>query len=838
MNILSRITHRNVRTNALIGLIIAALLILISRNYYLLFHTLAELISVVIAAALFILVWNTRNFFENQYLIVIGIAYFFIAILDVVHLLTFEGMSVFPDPNPDLSIQSWIAARYVQAITLLIAPLYFHRKIELRVIVLAYTFATMIILATIFVWPIFPKSFIEGSGLTPFKIISEYLIGLIMVGAILFLYKHRSKLKPDIYLLIVLSILFTIASELTFTSYIRLFDFSVVVGHLLKIAAFFLLYHAIVVTGFSRPVELLFRNLKESENALQAAHDELEVKVEQRTLELKRSNRTLNALSRANQSMLHISEEYALLNEICRLIIEDSNYNLAWVDYIDAELSNLILTAGMAGFDPDVFSSLEFTRSDGKRTLGPSSAVVRSRGAPVIRERLLQDPTFLSRRHLLEEHNIQAMIGLPLKANSTLIGVLCVCSTEEAPFDMGEIGLLTEMAGDLAFGITALRIRKEHELTVNNLGQQIERLNSLRQIDKAISSSMDPLLALEVLLDQVTTQLKVDAANVLTFDNNARVLSFAVGRGFRTTALQHTRLPLGEGYAGRAAVERDILHIPDLSAMPEGLDRSETFEQEGFVSYHAVPLYAKGALNGVLEVFHRTRVSPAREWVEYLEVLAAQAAIAINNSMLFDAMHRSNVEMLQAYDSTLEGWVSALDLRDKETEGHTRRVTDMTVQLAIELGIPNSELEQIRRGALLHDIGKMAVPDNILLKPGELDEDEWAVMREHPKHASRLLTKINYLRPAVDIPYYHHEKWDGTGYPKGLKGDNIPLGARIFAVVDVWDALSSDRPYRKAWPKEKVIRYLKDESGTHFDPAVVEAFYKLLVRLDLIGDEA
>ncbi|MBK9603046.1 MAG: response regulator [Anaerolineales bacterium] len=181
-------------------------------------------------------------------------------------------------------------------------------------------------------------------------------------------------------------------------------------------------------------------------------------------------------------------------------------------------------------------------------------------------------------------------------------------------------------------------------------------------------------------------------------------------------------------------------------------------------------------------------------------------------------------ELLIAYDKTIEGWSRALDLRDKETEGHSKRVTEMAVELARAFGLSESELVQVRWGALLHDIGKMGVPDGILLKPGPLTEEEWVKMRIHPTFAYEMLAPIHYLRLALDIPYCHHEKWDGTGYPQGLKGDQIPLTARIFAVVDVWDALSSDRPYRLAWTEDKVREHIRASSGTHFDPQVVGVF--------------
>jgi putative two-component system response regulator len=194
---------------------------------------------------------------------------------------------------------------------------------------------------------------------------------------------------------------------------------------------------------------------------------------------------------------------------------------------------------------------------------------------------------------------------------------------------------------------------------------------------------------------------------------------------------------------------------------------------------------------------------------------------------------RANIEqaheqLLAAYDATIAGWSNALDLRDKETEGHSQRVTDLTEKLARMMGISETELVYLRRGALLHDIGKLGVPDAILLKPESLTDEEWVIMRKHPQYAYDMIHPIEYLRPSLDIPYCHHEKWDGSGYPRGLKGEEIPLAARIFAIVDVWDALTSDRPYRPGWSNQQALEHILGQSGKHFDPQVVELFKKMM----------
>jgi HD-GYP domain-containing protein (c-di-GMP phosphodiesterase class II) len=341
-------------------------------------------------------------------------------------------------------------------------------------------------------------------------------------------------------------------------------------------------------------------------------------------------------------------------------------------------------------------------------------------------------------------------------------------------------------------------------------------------------NSLDLQTTLAILLSHVTRQLGVDAADILLYSRGLQVLEYGHGRGFRSTAVEQTRLRLGEDYAGQAALERRRVAVADLRAEPGLFRRAALLAGEAFISLFCLPLVVKGQLVGVLEIFHRTPLDPDADWVGFLETLASQAAIAVADAWLFADLQRSNADMLVAYDTTLEGWSAALDLRDKETEGHSQRVCERTLRLARVLGISDSELVHIRRGALLHDIGKMGVPDSILLKPGKLTDDEWVVMRQHPQLAFDLLAPIAFLRPALDIPYCHHEKWDGTGYPRQLKGEAIPLAARIFAVVDVWDALCSNRPYRLGWPSEKVLAHIIEQSGQHFDPKVVQAFCELM----------
>ena len=386
------------------------------------------------------------------------------------------------------------------------------------------------------------------------------------------------------------------------------------------------------------------------------------------------------------------------------------------------------------------------------------------------------------------------------------------------PFTPEKIHLARSIGDQAASAIRRL-------LLIEQTGRRLQQLTALSDITRAISSTFDLHLILGLLLEHVTQQMGIDATDVLLLNPGLHTLEFSAGLGFRTKSFEKARLRLGEGYGGQAALKREIVHVSDLAEQHDNPRLEKHLADEQFVSYYGVPLIAKGEIKGVLEIFQRAQFEPDKEWLDFLGTLARQAAIAIDSVLQFDTLQRSNSELSQAYDETIEGWSYALDLRDKETEGHTRRVTEMTLKLARLFGLSETALTQVRRGALLHDIGKMGVPDGILLKPGPLTAEEWVVMKKHPTFAYEMLSPIQYLRATLDIPYCHHEKWDGTGYPRGLKGEQIPLAARIFAVVDVWDALISDRPYRPAWSEDKARQNIQAEAGTHFDPQVVKTFF-------------
>ncbi len=359
--------------------------------------------------------------------------------------------------------------------------------------------------------------------------------------------------------------------------------------------------------------------------------------------------------------------------------------------------------------------------------------------------------------------------------------------------------------------------------------KQLFRMQALRMNDLAILGTTDLRVALKSIAEQTRRQLNVDVVSILLFNSHTlRIESVAV-TGAQTPEIQNVRIRLGETLIGRAALERKMIAIPDLVKEPQS---DMVGRLEGFISCFVLPLIAKGNVLGVMYLGRRSVFHPDQDWLDFFESLAGQAAMAIESIRAFETLQRSNFELALAYSRTIEGWSHALDLRDHETKDHTFRVTEVTLRLARLAGMNDTELMHVKHGALLHDIGKMGIPDAILLKEDYLSTDEWEIMRRHPIYAYEMLSPIEYLRPALDIPYCHHEKWDGTGYPRGLAGEQIPLSARLFAVVDVWDALRSDRPYRKGWEEKKVREHIRSQSGTHFDPNAVNLFLRVMDGMD------
>lgn len=391
----------------------------------------------------------------------------------------------------------------------------------------------------------------------------------------------------------------------------------------------------------------------------------------------------------------------------------------------------------------------------------------------------------------------------------------------------------------------------------DQIGVAIERARLYEQVKEQRTREQQTLLGhgqmllgehnLQTILDQtikvVSDVLQVEYAVLALVVAGGKKYSIKAGLGFPPEKLQEAvDIPVTDNSAISQSIRAKMpIIIPNIN-LEKQLNTYIAVHNIKLTSSLIVPMLMGDEAIGGITVYSQSPRQWSEDEIRLLSLLANQTAIAIENTRLLEAEHtaRNHAEILYlqtiqqaqditlAYDATIEGWSRALDLRDKETEEHTLRVTNLTIQLAQAFDINNVEIKHIRRGALLHDIGKMGIPDNILRKAGELSDDEWAMMRQHPQLAYEMLSPIAYLLPALDIPYCHHEKWDGTGYPRGLKGEEIPLVARIFAVVDVYDALTSDRPYRPAWTKNKAIKYIRQQAGSQFDPSVVDVFLSLI----------
>lgn len=349
------------------------------------------------------------------------------------------------------------------------------------------------------------------------------------------------------------------------------------------------------------------------------------------------------------------------------------------------------------------------------------------------------------------------------------------------------------------------------------------QLGALMGVGRAINSSVGLKRVLEEVMDSLIELMHAERGFLMLRESNGE-LKERIARG-----IDHSNLDKESFNVSRTIVDK--VATTGEAILTTNAQEDSRFENQMSVAAYRLrsilcaPLKIKNELIGVIYVDNRAHSGIFQEHeLGLIKAYSDQAAVAIDNAQLFDGLQASNDELQRAYKATLEGWVHALDMRDKETEGHTQRVTTLTERLAQSMGVGQADLVHIMRGALLHDIGKMAIPDGILLKPGPLTDDERELIKQHPVYAYNMLKQIDFLLPAIDIPHYHHEKWDGTGYPDGLRGEDIPFAARIFPVIDVYDALVSDRPYRKGLPPDEVRERIKADSGKHFDPQVVDAF--------------
>jgi HD-GYP domain-containing protein (c-di-GMP phosphodiesterase class II) len=408
----------------------------------------------------------------------------------------------------------------------------------------------------------------------------------------------------------------------------------------------------------------------------------------------------------------------------------------------------------------------------------------------------------------------------PLIIHDQIIGLLGLISDQSDFFTNERNNFLLMYCQLIASHIQQIQ-------STTQIQSHLDQIEILQDIDQTILSSFDIHDKTETILKKITQHLNVDATDIYLLDPSQQSLNLLVSYGLQPLPPEQLKLKGIDNYIDLTVSEKRLLYIENTNQDLNPFLRSRNYDEDSFQVYLSVPLIARNEVKGVLEAFNRTPLNQSLEWFGLLEKVTDQIAMAIDHLQLLQAWDQGHIEITSAYNSTIEGLSRALELRDRETEGHTRRVAEMTMRLAEKMGIPAELRDPIRHGALLHDIGKMGIPDAILLKPGSLNTREWEIMKHHPIYAFNILSQIEYLKPALDIPLYHHEHWDGSGYPYGLRENQIPLSARIFTVIDVYDALTSDRPYRMAWTKEQALEHIRLQAGRHFDPRIVRYFLEL-----------
>jgi PAS domain S-box-containing protein/putative nucleotidyltransferase with HDIG domain len=427
------------------------------------------------------------------------------------------------------------------------------------------------------------------------------------------------------------------------------------------------------------------------------------------------------------------------------------------------------------------------------------------------------------------------IIGLPI---SCIVPDQAKILRQPGSADQNQAGKIVEVSGlsregkefPIEMSITDWKARGGDFFTViiRDITERKQRENELRVIaslSAALRTARSRTELLSVAVNHMNSQLQYGsiATEIINHETRESVIEAASG-AWESLAGSRQAISQGPNFILRGTTPGQ--NVDKSRRETSAVVHTEAGDQ--IIEGVGIPLVAQEQLIGMLWV------GKSQEIPESEEHLLASIADIIANALLRTTLHEQTLkdalEITHAYDTTLEGWAHALELRDQETVVHSQNVVEMTIELARVMGVAENEIDNVRRGALLHDIGKMGIPDSVLLKPGTLNEREWEIMRRHPEYGYKLLEPIEYLLPAIDIPYCHHERWDGTGYPRGLQAEEIPLVARIFAIVDVWDALLTDRPYRKAWDIDQACRYLQDQAGKHFDPQVVDAFMHSIVE--------
>jgi|GEM_PF-2233715 Response regulator containing a CheY-like receiver domain and an HD-GYP domain len=535
-------------------------------------------------------------------------------------------------------------------------------------------------------------------------------------------------------------------------------------------------------------------------------------KLEDKMLQLQKSNKRLAALYQVSSNVHVIKSSSQLMKSILTSLIDIAGYPMAvfFTYEIMKNSFHLESSFGLPEMSNNGLEEFVFQVAKKKGWLGTIKYDGKSLNIPDTG----QEPDWVP-----NDLSIRSALYTPVYFEKTLLGIIGVFSDQLNAFTIEDESDLNSLTSNFAIAIDNIESRER----VNN---QLKRISALHDIDQAINNLRDLNTILNIFLKHVINLLQIDAANILLLPYDEITFEYSTGRGFTTSLIENDLIRLGKSLCKQVAYTRNIVTVRDLNYSDVNSDFRKMWNAEGFALYFGVPLIAKGQVIGILEVFNRTAFQPNSEWIDFLITLAGQAAIAIENTRMFIDLQRWNIDLNIANDDTIQGWARAVDLHNHETDGHTQKVVEITCQMAKLAGIENEQMIHIKRGAFLHDLGKLLIPDAILQKPGPLSDEEWSVMRRHPQIAYDILYPIEYLRPALDIPFSHHERWDGSGYPNGLKGKQIPLSAQLFSVAHVWSSLTSDRPYRKAWSEAEVNNFIREQSGKFFNPQAVDLFFQ------------
>ena len=508
-----------------------------------------------------------------------------------------------------------------------------------------------------------------------------------------------------------------------------------------------------------------------------------------------------------------LSEEKVYQN-LCEAISRSINPDVVLVFRLDAEGDRLSVVAweGVSSGEAAIVLPRDY---------GLVGKVLDGREPMMVRDTDLE----WGYRQFLETHRIRSALYAPLKWRDDVYGVVFAGNHLKDSFTENDLNLMSALSVQAAVAVHNSRLYAD-------LQNRIGELHAIFEIDKAITSAIDLESVLQQIVQMSLVLLDAKTSSIMLLDEDSQELVLAASHGLSAEYVSKGNIKVGESIAGRVVKEgrpiavRDIRSDP-LHAYPEHARR------EGLCSLLSVPLSLKDRVIGVLNLYTGEPRNFTPHEINLFTSLASQAAIAIENARLFESLEEIYLDVITAL-------ASAIDARDSYTHGHSHRVTEYAVLIAEEMGLPPEEVDIIRNASILHDVGKIGIKEEILKKPGKLTEEETREMQYHPFIGARILQSVKLLEPVLPLVYHHQEKYDGTGYPEGLKGEEIPLGARIIAVCDAFEAMTSDRPYRKALPVERALQELRNEAGRQFDPQVVEVFFRLadagIIRLDELGE--